>query len=135
MNTSVLHLIPILAGMFGIGFLFLMFREARTQVRARRSNSECADDLFEPDERWSTRNRGGVARAEVRNGFDTVESALTLSFTVVCFETLCFLAYLHFTTPPETEGMLRIFRGNALCYLGLSVVIVAGFARFKKIWK
>ncbi|MBI4904832.1 MAG: hypothetical protein HY820_14420 [Acidobacteria bacterium] len=136
MTFTLLNAIPILAGIFGAGFLFQMFRDARTQVR--RSNKSVSDyfaELEEPEERWSTRQRTEDQTQPTRHGFETVESALTLSFAVVCLEALCFLIYLQITTPAETEGILGALRGNVLCYVGLTMVIVAGLARFKRIWK
>lgn len=138
MNLVLLQLIPMVAGGVGVGFLYQLYRDGKTRS-ARRilSNEEYWEQLEPLEERWPMRVRGQAGEGGKSTGFDTLDSALTLSFAVVCLEAISYMVYLSVTSPAgETGfGVLKPLQQNVLCYVGLTVVLVAGLVRVKKLWK
>jgi hypothetical protein len=130
MNSLLQQAIPMMAATFGLGFLYQLYRQGQVQtVRRRKTERDYYRELemFEDEV---------PPPADARGSFDTMESALTLSFTVVCLEALCFLVYLYLTPSNGSEPeMLRSFRGNVLGLMGMAVVTVAGMVRVRRLMK
>ena len=127
MNILIMQAIPVMAGTLGIAFLYQLYKQGRTQVaRRRRTDEEYWADLSSLEEQQEM-------VVQQHCGFETLESTLTLSITVVCLELLCYLIYLSVTQAPmEDAGLSQALRKNIVCYAGLTMVTVAGFVRVKR---